>query len=357
MNFLVTGGCGYIGTLLTKHLLSKKNKVTVVDNCWFGNFHKKSKMLKVIKKDIRNFEDLNIKGVDTIIHLANIANDPTVELDPTLSWDVNVLASKLIARHAIKNKVKKIIFLSSGSVYGVKKEKKVTENLKLNPISIYNKTKMIAERVFLSFKDKIDITCIRPATVCGFSERLRLDLTVNKLTYDAFYKKKIFVAFQNRYNPSIKILKNFLNKKKFGKIITISSRLRWCRYPNYYKDDWHGTWKLDGGVLANQAIHILDILLWFFGPVKKVFSISKNVINKLEAEDTIVSTIEFSSGVIGTLEATTACRPSDYEVSLSVIGEKGVVELGGLCLNKIRKWSFINSFYKEKYIKFLKYAG
>ena len=205
MNFLVTGGCGYIGTLLTKHLLSKKNKVTVVDNCWFGNFHKKNKMLKVIKKDIRNFEDLNIKGVDTIIHLANIANDPTVELDPTLSWDVNVLASKLIARHAIKNKVKKIIFLSSGSVYGVKKEKKVTENLKLNPISIYNKTKMIAERVFLSFKDKIDITCIRPATVCGFSERLRLDLTVNKLTFDAFYKKKIFVNGGSQIRPNIHI--------------------------------------------------------------------------------------------------------------------------------------------------------
>ena len=205
MNFLVTGGCGYIGTLLTKHLLSKKNKVTVVDNCWFGNFHKKSKRLKIIKKDIRNFEDLNIKGVDTIIHLANIANDPTVELDPTLSWDVNVLASKLIARHAIKNKVKKIIFLSSGSVYGVKKEKKVTENLKLNPISIYNKTKMIAERVFLSFKDKIDITCIRPATVCGFSERLRLDLTVNKLTFDAFYKKKIFVNGGSQIRPNIHI--------------------------------------------------------------------------------------------------------------------------------------------------------
>ena len=205
MNFLVTGGCGYIGTLLTKFLLSKKNKVTIVDNCWFGNFHKKSKMLKIIRKDIRNFEDLNIKGVDVIIHLANIANDPTVELDPTLSWDVNVLASKLIVRHAIKNKVKKIIFLSSGSVYGVKKEKKVTENLKLNPISIYNKTKMIAERVFLSFKDRINITCIRPATVCGFSERLRLDLTVNKLTYDAFYKKKIFVDGGDQVRPNIHI--------------------------------------------------------------------------------------------------------------------------------------------------------
>lgn len=210
MNFLVTGGCGYIGTPLTKLLLSKKNKVTVVDNCWFGNFHKKNKMLKIIRKDIRNFEDLNIKGIDVIIHLANIANDPTVELDPALSWTVNVLGSKLIARHAIKNKVKKIIFLSSGSVYGVKKEKRVTENLKLNPISIYNKTKMIAERVFLSFKDRINVTCIRPATVCGLSERLRLDLTVNKLTYDAFYKKKIFVDGGNQTRPNIHI-KDLIN--------------------------------------------------------------------------------------------------------------------------------------------------
>jgi len=103
MNFLITGGCGYIGTQLTKQLLLKKNKITIVDNCWFGNFHKKNKNLKIIKKDIRNFEELNIKGIDTIIHLANVANDPTVELNPTLSWEINVLASKLIARHAIKN--------------------------------------------------------------------------------------------------------------------------------------------------------------------------------------------------------------------------------------------------------------
>tara|TARA_B100000686_G_scaffold348703_1_gene440380 strand:+ start:529 stop:1476 length:948 start_codon:yes stop_codon:yes gene_type:complete len=205
MNFLITGGCGYIGTPLTNHLLLKKNKVTVVDNCWFGNFHKKNKMLKVIKKDIRNFEELKINNIDTIIHLANIANDPAVELNPSLSWEVNVLASKLMVNHAIKNKVKKIIFLSSGSVYGIKKEKKVTEDLNLSPISVYNKTKMIAERVFLSYKDKIDIVCMRPATVCGFSERLRLDLTVNKLTYDAFYKRKIFVDGGNQIRPNIHI--------------------------------------------------------------------------------------------------------------------------------------------------------
>ena len=95
-------------------------------------------------------------------------------------------------------------------------------------------------------------------------------------------KKKIFVAFQNRYNPSIKRTKKALIKKSFGKIITVSARLRWCRYADYYNDDWHGTWKLDGGVLSNQAIHILDILLWFFGPVKKVFSISKNIWNEFK---------------------------------------------------------------------------
>ena len=205
MNFLITGGAGYIGTQLTKHLLLNNHKVVVVDNLWFGNKHNKHKNLKIIKEDVRNFDKLNIKNIQTIIHLANIANDPTVEMNPTLSWEVNVLASKIIAEHAIKNKVKKIIFFSSGSVYGVKKEKKVTEDLKLDPISVYNKTKMIAERIFLSYKNKINIKCLRPATVSGFSERLRLDLTVNKLTFDAFYKKKIFVDGGAQIRPTVNL--------------------------------------------------------------------------------------------------------------------------------------------------------
>ena len=205
MNFLITGGAGYIGTKLTKHLLSKNHNVVVVDNLWFGNKHTKHKNLKIIKEDVRNFDKLNIKKIHTIIHLANIANDPTVELNPTLSWEVNVLASKIIAEHAIKNKVKKIIYFSSGSVYGVKKEKKVTEDLKLDPISVYNKTKMIAERIFLSYKNQIEIKCLRPATVSGFSERLRLDLTVNKLTFDAYYKKKIFVDGGAQIRPTVNL--------------------------------------------------------------------------------------------------------------------------------------------------------
>ena len=205
MNFLITGGCGYIGTQLTKYLLLKKNKVTIIDNCWFGNFHKRNKNLKIIKKDIINFEEINIKGIDTIVHLANVANDPSVELNPILSWEINVLASKMIARHAIKNKVKKIIFLSSGSVYGVKKEKKVTEDLKLNPISVYNKTKMVAERVFLSYKNDIKVYCIRPATVCGWSPRMRLDVSVNMLTMQALKDKVITVFGGNQTRPNIHI--------------------------------------------------------------------------------------------------------------------------------------------------------
>ena len=105
-----------------------------------------------------------------MIHLANIANDPTVELSPTLSWEVNVLAMMNIAEISVKAKIKKIIFASSGSVYGIKK-KKVTEELTLKPISTYNKTKMIAERVLLSYSDKIKIYCVRPATVCGYSPK------------------------------------------------------------------------------------------------------------------------------------------------------------------------------------------
>ena len=223
MKFIITGGCGYIGTNITKHLLEKGHRVTIIDNLWFVNKLKKNKNLKIIKEDIRNFDKINIKNTYAIIHLANIANDPTVELNPTLSWEVNVLASKLIADHAIKNKVKKIIFFSSGSVYGVKKEHKVTEDLKLNPISVYNKTKMIAERVFLSYKNNIDIKCLRPATVCGLSERLRLDVTVNKLTFDAFYKRKIFVDGGRQVRPNVnlkdikRVVDHFLfSKKKFN---------------------------------------------------------------------------------------------------------------------------------------------
>ena len=220
MNILILGGGGYVGTPLTEKLLkNKKNKITVVDTFWFGNYLKKNKRLKIIKKDIREANIKWFKKIDSVIHLANIANDPAVDLNPSLSWDVNVIGLMNIMRFAIKNKVKKFIFASSGSIYGVKKEKKVTEDLIPVPISTYNKTKMISERVLESFSKYIDIYSIRPATVCGYSPRMRLDVSVNMFAYQAlkFKKIKIFGGKQIRpnihINDLINVYEDFLKKK------------------------------------------------------------------------------------------------------------------------------------------------
>tara|TARA_B100000900_G_scaffold416132_1_gene449322 strand:+ start:1339 stop:2271 length:933 start_codon:yes stop_codon:yes gene_type:complete len=214
MKILITGGCGYIGSLLIPELLKEGHKITNIDTQWFGNFLKKDKNLKNIKCDIRNIPDKYFKNIKAIIHLANIANDPTAELMPNLSWEVNVLGSYKIINQAKKNKIKKFIFGSSGSVYGVKKEKKVHEELSLKPISTYNKTKMIAERVFLSYKKDIIVNIIRPATVCGVSPRMRLDISVNLLTYAACKKKNITVLGGNQVRPNIHI-KDMVRVYKF----------------------------------------------------------------------------------------------------------------------------------------------
>lgn len=218
-NILITGGGGYIGTNLTNFLLKKNFSVTVIDTFWFGNYLKKSKKLKVIKKDIRNVENKDLKNIDCILHLASIANDPAAELDRGLTWDVNVLATYKLINHAINNKVKKFIFASSGSVYGIKKEKKVTENLSLKPISEYNKSKMIGERVLLSYKKFIDLTILRPATVCGYSPSMRLDVAVNALTFSALKKNQIKVFGGKQIRPNlnmqdmIEVYKFMINRK------------------------------------------------------------------------------------------------------------------------------------------------
>ena len=213
MNILVTGGSGYKGSVLIPQLLEDGHKVISIDTNWFGENLENHPCLTKIKADIRNIDSIPMNGIESIIHLANIANDPAVELSPSLSWEVNVLASYQLADKAYRNGVKQIIYASSGSVYGIKDELSVTEDLQLVPISVYNKTKMVAERVFLSFKDKIDIKCVRPATVCGFSPRMRLDVSVNMLTYQALKNGKITVFGGNQTRPNIHI-KDMVNVYK-----------------------------------------------------------------------------------------------------------------------------------------------
>ena len=202
---LITGGCGYTGSVLTEDLIKQGFRVTIIDTQWFGKNLKKNKNLKIIKGDIRYCNPKIFKNIDVVVHLANIANDPSVELNPQLSWEVNVLATKRILEHSVRNKVKKFIFASSGSVYGIKKEKKVTEDLNLLPISTYNKTKMIAERVLKSFENDIKIYSIRPATVCGLSKRMRFDVSVNMFVFQALKNKKITVFGGQQIRPNIHI--------------------------------------------------------------------------------------------------------------------------------------------------------
>ncbi len=206
MKLLITGGCGYKGSVLIPQLLKDGHNIINIDTQWFGNHLKNDKNLINIKQDVRKIDYDYLKNVDAIIHLANIANDPAVDLNPTLSWEVNVLASQQLADQAQRAGIKKIIFASSGSVYGIKDEEKVTEDLPLVPISVYNKTKMVAERVFLSYKDSMKILCVRPATVCGLSPRMRLDVSVNMLTYQALKNKKITVFGGDQTRPNIHIL-------------------------------------------------------------------------------------------------------------------------------------------------------
>mgnify|MGYP001237086392 CR=1 FL=1 len=213
MKILVTGGSGYKGSVLIPKLIQDGHEVICVDTFWFGDHLENSQSLLKIKSDIRDIDNIPMKGVEAIIHLANIANDPAVELNPTLSWETNVLASHQLADKAVRNNVRQLIYASSGSVYGIKEELKVTEDLPLVPISVYNKTKMVAERVFLSFKDYLDIKCIRPATVCGYSPRMRLDVSVNMLTSQAFKNKKINVFGGGQTRPNIHI-KDMVNVYK-----------------------------------------------------------------------------------------------------------------------------------------------
>ncbi len=205
-NILVTGGCGYTGTLLTRALLEAGHKVTVFDTQWFGNHLEAHPSLTVVKGNIRNLESIPLDGMDTVFHLANIANDPAVDLEPTLSWEVNVLAAMQMADQCVRKGVKHFVFASSGSVYGLKSEDRVTEELELVPISVYNKTKMVAERVLLSYADKMQVHCVRPATVCGFSPRMRLDVAVNMLTFQALQNKRITVFGGDQTRPNIHIL-------------------------------------------------------------------------------------------------------------------------------------------------------
>jgi len=211
-NILITGGAGYVGAALIPKLLEKGYKVKVLDLYIYGE-----KCLKAVrantnlvelKGDIRNQKLLakEIPGTDAIIHLACISNDPSYELDPRLGKSINYEAFGPIVDIAKSNKVQRFIYASSSSVYGKKNEKEVTEDLPLEPLTDYSKYKAACEKILLeASSDDFCVTAVRPSTVCGYSPRLRLDLTVNILTNHAISNKKITVFGGEQKRPNIHI--------------------------------------------------------------------------------------------------------------------------------------------------------
>lgn len=203
MKIFVTGACGYKGTVLVPKLLDAGHEVIAFDIMWFGNFLESHPRLRVVQGDVRDIASIDLDGVDAIIHLSSVANDPCGDLDPKLTWEISCLATMQLADRAARKGIRRFIYASSGSVYGVKDEPQVTEDLELEPISEYNKTKMVAERVLLSYSDRMTVQILRPATVCGYSPRMRLDVSVNLLTMQALTKGRITVFGGKQTRPNI----------------------------------------------------------------------------------------------------------------------------------------------------------
>lgn len=160
---------------------------------------------------------------------------------------------------------------------------------------------------------------------------------------------RLFIVKQNRYNLPVQILRKKLDEGGFGKIVLGTVRVRWCRTQEYYdSDSWRGKWALDGGVIANQASHHIDLLEWMLGQPVSVMAMNGTYLSKIEVDDTCAAIIRFSSGAIGIVEATTATRPKDLEGSLSILGEKGSCVIGGFSVNRMLEWNFAGESESEK---------
>ncbi len=206
---LITGGAGYVGCQLADYLVQSGHDVTVFDLFIYGeDVFEYPEKINCVKGDIRDYEKFNttVKNHEIVIHLACISNDPSFEMNPKLGKSINLDAFEPMVKSSINNGVRRFIYASSSSVYGIKEEKEVNEEMSLEPLTDYSKFKVDCEKILMKYKsDNFETSIIRPATVCGYSKRQRLDVIVNILTNLAYHKKEILVLGGDQLRPNIHI--------------------------------------------------------------------------------------------------------------------------------------------------------
>jgi predicted dehydrogenase len=237
------------------------------------------------------------------------------------------------------------LFTNEYDVPGYLEMEEMADNGRVNLLSVLTPSGMHAEHVIRLARFGLPLVVEKPMA-------LRLEDADAMLEACDRYGSRLFVVKQNRFNLPVIKLREALDAGRFGRLVMGTARVRWRRTQDYYdQDDWRGTWALDGGVLANQASHHIDMLSWMLGEVDSVYATGMTALADIEAEDTAAVILKFRNGALGIIEATTATRPDNLEGSISLLGEGGTVVIGGFAVNEIQEWRFVDSLPSDEVVK------
>ena len=361
LKILVTGVAGFIGSQICKELVKKKYSVIGVDDLSSGLKKNIPKNIKFFNFDLSNFKNYKKLPIcDYILHLAGQSSGDISFDDPVEDLKKNTQSTLNLIKFGINSKSKKIIYASSMSVYGDLNKKKykvpgyldfseMIEKHEVDIVSICTPSGLHPKQSILAAKKNIHIITEKPMAT-NWDDGLKM---VKACEASNVY---LMVVKQNRYNSTLQLLKRAIDEKRFGKMHMVQVNVFWTRPQSYYNqgNGWRGTKELDGGAFMNQASHYVDLLDWLIGPVAEIQSMM-STFRDIEVEDTGVLNIKWKNGALGSMSVTMLTYPENLEGSITIIGEKGTVKLGGVAVNEIQTWNFDSSCDYDYMIKEVNY--